>query len=50
MNWTPMRGENLDVLDPYERGEGMYWTPVRGENLDVLDSYERGEPGCIGHL
>ena len=37
MNWTPMRGENLDVLDPYE-------------NLDVLDPYERGEPGCIGPL
>ena len=37
MYWTPMRGENLDVLDPYE-------------NLDVLDPYERGEPGCIGPL
>ena len=37
MYWTPVRGENLDVLDPYE-------------NLDVLDPYERGEPGCIGPL
>ena len=37
MYWTPMRGKNLDVLDPYE-------------NLDVLDPYERGEPGCIGPL
>ena len=37
MYWTPMRGENLDVLDPYE-------------NLDVLDPYERGEPGWIGPL
>ena len=37
MYWTPVRGENLDVLDPYE-------------NLDVVDPYERGEPGCIGPL
>ena len=45
MYWTPVRGENLDVLDPYENLDVLYY-----ENLDVLDPYERGEPGCIGPL
>ena len=46
MYWTPVRGENLDVLDPYENLDVL--NPC--ENLDVLDPYERGEPGCIGPL
>ena len=46
MYWTPMRGENLDGLDPYENLDVL--DPY--ENLDVLDPYERGEPGCIGPL